>query len=222
MASPKDTSELPIVWLVPPDTLLPSHYSVKVHPAPIAVSVTLASLIILVLVVVYNRKPQNTNVLHIRLDDVFVKGSTTNFELKETTQQTASSSSFPMIQSQGAENGGIALQEQSPSILPSRDIAPAHMMYHEHLFDSRYGPYRQSCISTGTSFSIDSYYHTLADRVDVLEGSNNNVCIDDTTNHSNPKPAIITAASSNYSVSTCEAVTDVQNLGPPSPNAPGT
>ena len=221
MASTKDTLELLVVWLAPPDALVPSHYNVKIYPVPIAVSVTLASFTILVLIIMYNRKPQNTNTLHTEPDAVVSKDSTNDFELKEIPRLSVLSSSS-VTRSQEAERRSIALQKQPPSIPPLRDAMPVHMMYHEHLFDSRYGSYRHSCRTTDTSPSIDSYYHTLDDQADVTKSSNNNVSICEPTSCSSARPVITTAASSSYSVSTYEATVDGQNDNSRSLDALGT
>lgn len=53
-----DQDDPPVIWLLPPDALRPSHD--PIHPIPIAISATLVTLVVLTLVILYTKIPKAT------------------------------------------------------------------------------------------------------------------------------------------------------------------
>ncbi|CAO2657647.1 Nn.00g037730.m01.CDS01 [Neocucurbitaria sp. VM-36] len=74
-------SQLPTVWLVPPEGLLPSSHNIKVEPIPIAISSVLALLILLIVTLIFNNMKTNGS----DFDNLLEKAEVANKELSNMT-----------------------------------------------------------------------------------------------------------------------------------------
>ena len=163
MTSHKGAEQLPVIWLAPPAALLPSNHTVTIQPIPLAVSATLTSLIILVLITLYNRKPK-PNVAHESVEPTTLKDSIRVVHPKPTNPpDTARSCKFPSRPP--TESGSccpplhdkITATDNDSSSVPSLRGA-----YHGYLKRSLHGPSRQSLAASqspsGHGYTIPSYY----------------------------------------------------------------
>ncbi|KAF2632528.1 hypothetical protein BU25DRAFT_453742 [Macroventuria anomochaeta] len=205
------TEELPVIWLAPPPALLPSSHPIAIRPIPIAISATLASLLILVLVILYNKKPKaaNTRQESIELatlkNNIHIVRSLTTVPPVTASPVSASPhicshhASLSYASSQLAESDSITFEDDPPRTPPLRDTPPVQY-YHAYLKDSLPAPHHQSATNP-PSPSIASYYYSPEDPVDTAARLDFSVSINDTVPNAPLVHPIDTAASSDYSVS---------------------
>lgn len=213
-STPRSTdNNVPVIWLAPPATLSPSTDPIAIHPLPLAISATLASLIILVLIVLYHKKPtipttpQRSIKLATPSDMIRVvraEPTTPPPHGASDTIPDASPSTTNDIEAQrsGASNAAktsvdTAATEDSSVISASQDSHTTPVQdYHSYLKDSIHAPSLRKAADTRSPPSLsnpaplyDAVLETWKDGVKDVENKA-------------PDAAVVrTAASSDYSVS---------------------
>ncbi|KAF3035615.1 hypothetical protein E8E11_003617 [Didymella keratinophila] len=89
-----EPDEIPVIWLLAPEALQPP--SDPIRPIPTAVGATLATLIFLALIILYNKKPKATSEEHKSIELENLKASIRVIRLASAVQpSTVSLSSQP-------------------------------------------------------------------------------------------------------------------------------
>lgn len=195
-AGSNNKAELPVIWLTAPEVFVPSHHPVKDQAIPIAVSAVLASLIVLVLVIIYNWK-----------DDKVASRDAALAELKNSirvVRPTTSPSPFPVshIPTRSLHSGIDFEHRTTPvtdrlSSITSTDDIPQAQDYHRYLKKSIHGSSRQSAAASSSSSRnscIVPFYHE--------DGTSTSGFVDNVAAGATRAQPIETASSSVYSVPT--------------------
>ena len=197
-----DNRELPVIWLLPPEALLTSNP--RIYPIPIAVSATLVCIMILSLVMMYNRKPRN---LEVPLPNIEL------VTMHDNTHDAPSSVIAPAHQSLSTHtndhrysiahaappkpNSATNVRSySSPPRTPSKHgMLPTHVIYYDHMYDTTF----HETYSRPSRVSLPSYYDGDHDD-DVYPARSSTYSAH--VSEANTEPGrVITAASSNFSIS---------------------
>ncbi|KAJ4992659.1 hypothetical protein SVAN01_01705 [Stagonosporopsis vannaccii] len=209
--SPETDDELPMVWLGPPPALSPSNHPIAIYPLPLTISATLASLIILVLIIMYHRKTHTATSPPRSIEIATLRDNIRIIRSRTTTQPTRSSPRMapdhnpptthdtevhhPEDNTTAKDSVNIAANEDSSGTSASQDTISVED-YHSYLKDNIHGP---SLRKVASNRSLPSLGYTGPSHNADLGTSNDSV--KDTKVRVTKADVVRTVASSDYSIS---------------------
>ncbi|KAH6620329.1 hypothetical protein C7974DRAFT_378394 [Boeremia exigua] len=200
---PHNNKELPVIWLAPPAALSPSAHPIATQPLPIAISATLATLIIVTLIVLYNKKPKTPKPLRLNVSPATPRHNT-HVQYPKPTHASRTKPYIPSVHplphivansvNKPTKSEATTASNTSSSDPPSQDTPVQE--YHSYLRDSVHEESLRSAAASRSasqnSYKVPSYYENVA-------GSNRSVI--DVAGTAPAADAFQTAASSDYSIS---------------------
>lgn len=141
---PSDTEKLPIIWLAPPEALLPSNHMTKIQPVPLTATVTLTTLILLTVVILHHRKAKDTNT------PLANRNLPTAPVTPPPPPPPPHTSLPPPTHPPQPSNSEPSLPPPPPPPLPSCSPTQVSTLYHTHLFASRHPSFYRSSAPSPT------------------------------------------------------------------------